>query len=55
MSRQIGKFNHEELIGALVAITVQLFFLIPQKSLLAEIGGEGVRSWHHSFVRFIRL
>lgn len=36
MSRQIGTFNHEELIVALVAITAQLF-LIPQKSPLAKV------------------
>lgn len=52
MSRQIGIFNHEKPIGALVAITVQLFFLIPQKSVLAEIGGEGIRSCPHSFILF---
>lgn len=52
MSRQIGSLNHEELIGALVAITVQLFFLIPQKSLLAKIGGEGVNSCPLSFILF---
>lgn len=52
MSRQIGSFNHEELIVALVAITAQLFFLIPQKSLLAEIGGESTQSCPHSFILF---
>lgn len=52
MSRQIVTRNHEELIGALVAIAVRLFFLILQKSLLAEIGGEGVQYCPRSFILF---
>lgn len=52
MSRQIGSLNHEELIGVLVAITVQLFFLIPQKSLLVEIGAESVHSCPLCFILF---
>lgn len=65
MSRQIGSLNHEELIGPLVAITVQLFFLIPQKFLLAEIGGRGcpflaslfhfIHSWLTDWFAHLRL